>query len=65
MKDYKPSAHLVGYQPERQIMSPADGKVALRSFLAALFALVVLNVAFPDPAPVSCARPQMASIDVK
>lgn len=63
--DYTPSVHLVGYQPQRQVASPASTRLAWASLAATVLAVVVLNVAFPEPAPASCTRPQMAAIDGK
>jgi hypothetical protein len=62
--DYTPSAHLVGHESSHEASLPSAGLV-WGSFVAVLVALIVLNVAFPDPAPASCARPQVAANDVR
>lgn len=63
--DYTPSAHLVGHQTSHHEASLPSARLVWGSFVAVLVALIVLNVAFPDPAPASCARPQVAANDVR
>lgn len=58
--DYKPSAHQVGAPPHH-----VSGRLVLSSLIAVVFALLVLNVFFPDPPAVSCDKPAQVSAPKK